>query len=160
MTRRRPWGPALGPTLALALALAEVMAGEGGDARGAQLVVVAALEHHPKDRRLRDLRIDLARTLREPGPLAEALQARGSPDDLLEAARVMHLQVGDGARALRLYSRVLADAKRHTDDPEHARRLAAALEGLVKLRVEDGDTEGAMEFMDKQLTEVEGPSIR
>src|SRR5262249_32307687 len=39
-------------------------------------------------------------------------------------------------------------------------RLASALEGLVKLRVEDGDIAGAMEFMDKQLAEVEGPDIR
>ncbi|MEM9460956.1 MAG: tetratricopeptide repeat protein, partial [Myxococcota bacterium] len=146
--------------LAMALTLAEVMADEGGDARGAQQVVLTTLTHHPSETQLSDLRVDLARTLRDPGPLAEALQARGEAEDLLEAARVVHRQLDDGARALRLYSRVLADAKRRSDDPDHARRLAAALEGLVNLRVEDGDIDGAMEFMDKQLTEVKGPAIR
>lgn len=146
--------------LALATTLAEVMANEGGDASGAQQVVLAALEHHPRKPRLAELRVELARALRDPESLAEALQARGTPQDLLEAAALVHQQLDDGARALRLYSRVLADAKRNTGDPAQARRLAAALEGLVKLRVEDGDIDGAMEFMDKQLTEIEGPAIR
>ena len=61
---------------------------------------------------------------------------------------------------MRLFSRVLADAKRHTEAPDSGRHLAVALEGLVQLRIADGDTDGAMEFMDKQLAEVEGPAIR
>ena len=146
--------------LDLALGLAEVMADEGGDARSAQQVLDSTLEHHPTDTRLLDRRVALATTLRDPSALADALMARGNPDDQLEAARVVQRELSDGPRALRLYSRVLADAKRKPDDPDHTRRLAAALEGLVELRVEDGDIDGAMAFMDKQLAEVEGPSIR
>ncbi len=146
--------------LALALGLAQVMADEGGDARGAQQVLEATLEHHPQDPELLDRRVALATTLRDASALADALTGRGHPDDQLEAARVVHRDLADGPRALRLYSRVLADAKRKPDDPDHARRLAAALEGLVELRVQDGDIDGAMSFMDKQLAEVEGPSIR
>ncbi len=152
--------PASERALALALVLADVLADEGGDARGALQVIETALQHHPDEARLRDRRVALARTLRDPVAMSEALQARGGPDDLLEAALLLHRELGDGARALRLYSRVLADAKRHSGDAAHTRRLAAAVEGLVKLRIEDGDIDGAMEFMDKQLAEVEGPSIR
>lgn len=146
--------------LAMATELADVMADEGGDARGARPVVEAALEHHPRDPGLVDRRVALARTLHDQAGLVDALQGRGGPDDLLEAARLLHHELSDGARAMRLYSRVLSNAKRASDDPAQARRLAAALEGLVKLRVSDGDTEGAMEFMDRQLAEVEGPAIR
>jgi tetratricopeptide (TPR) repeat protein len=158
--RLRALAPSSERALGLSLTLAEVMAEEGGDARGALQVIEAASEHHEGDVRLRDRSVALCRTLREPAALVEALQARGEPDDLLEAARLLHREVGDGARALELYSRVLAEAKLHSDQEAHARRLAAALEGLVKLRVEDGDIAGAMDFMDKQLAEVEGPTIR
>ncbi|MCB9716374.1 MAG: tetratricopeptide repeat protein [Myxococcales bacterium] len=146
--------------LALAIELADVMADEGGDARGAQPVIETALEHHPKSRELLDRRVALARTLHEPAALVEALQGRGTANDLLEAARLLHHELASGPRAMRLYSRVLGDAKRSSGDPAQARRLAAALEGLVELRVGDGDIDGAMEFMDKQLAEVEGPAIR
>lgn len=158
--RVRTLTPASERALTLSLTLAEVMAEEGGDARGALAVIEAALAHHEGDARLRERRVALCRTLHEPAALADALQARGEPNDLLEAARLLHREVGDGARARRLYSRVLAEAKRHAGEEAHARRLASALEGLVKLRIEDGDIAGAMEFMDKQLAEVEGPSIR
>jgi tetratricopeptide (TPR) repeat protein len=102
----------------------------------------------------------LARAVHDEALLAESLAALPDPDGLLEAADLLRTRLHDSARAVRLYSRVLAESKVATEDPESGRRLASALEGLVRLRVDDGDIAGAMDFMDRQLAEMRGPSIR
>jgi tetratricopeptide (TPR) repeat protein len=147
-------------TIALAVALADVLAEDGHDPKGAMEVIAEALERDPADTQLLTRRVDLARELHDLPVLGEALQELGSPENILEAADLLRRRLGDGARAMRLYSRVLADAKRDAEDPANADRLARALEGLVALRVEDDDTAGAMEFMDRQLAELTGSAIR
>lgn len=146
--------------VALATSLAEVIEQDGHDPKGALEVVTSALARDPGAEPLLRLRVRLARALHDLPLLAEGLAALGEAPHLLEAADLLRSKLGDGARALRLYSRVLAEAKRDPEDPRAARMLAQALEGLVSLRVEDGDTQGAMEFMDRQLAELTGASIR
>lgn len=144
----------------LTRALATVLDEEGHDPNGALEVVETALHALPGEARLLVKKVLYARAVHEQTKLAEALEALGTPAELLEAADLYRTDLGESARALRLYSRVLADAKAQTDDPASARHLAASLEGLVQLRVDDGDIEGALEFMDGQLAEVTGPTIR
>lgn len=146
--------------VALAIALAEVLDADGHDPRGALEVVTEAIDWAPEDRRLLELRTKLARAVHDLPLLAESLAAVPGNENLLEAADILRTQLDDGPRALRMYSRVLADAKAAPEDPLAPRLMASALEGLVKLRVEDGDIEGAMGFMDRQLSEITGPSIR
>lgn len=144
----------------LASALAEVLDTDGHDPRGALDVIEEALERQPEHQTLLRARANLARALHDPVRLAESLALLDDADAQLEAADLMRGPVHDGARAVRLYSRVLAEAKKKPDNGKNRRRLAAALEGLVELRVQDGDIKGAMEFMDRQLAEMKGPAIR
>lgn len=144
----------------LSLALAEVLEVDGHDPRGALDVIEAALALDETSLVLQQRRAELARQLHDLPLLAESLAALPGHDNLLEAADLLRTRLGDGARALRMYSRVLAETKQKSDDPAQAEHLAAALEGLVRLRVEDGDIDGAMGFMDRQLSEVDDPSIR
>lgn len=144
----------------LTRALATVLDEEGHDPNGALEIVEAALLAHPRDGRLLVKKVLYARAAHEETTLAEALEALGGPTELLEAADLYRTRLGGSARALRLYSRVLAEAKSHADDPATARHLAASLEGLVQLRVDDGDIQGALEFMDAQMAEVTGHTIR
>jgi tetratricopeptide (TPR) repeat protein len=144
----------------LATALAEVLDTDGHDPRGALEVVEQALRTQPEHQTLLRARADLARALHDAVRLGESLAMLDDPDAQLEAAHLMRGPVQDGARAVRLYSRVLAEAKKQPDNVKNRRRLAQALEGLVELRVQDGDIKGAMEFMDRQLAEMKGPAIR
>jgi tetratricopeptide (TPR) repeat protein len=144
----------------LALMLAEVLDSDGHDPRGALEVVEQALAAQPEQQELLRARADLARALHDPVRLGESLALLDDPDAQLEAANLMRGPVRDGPRAVRLYSRVLAEAKKQPDNAKNRRRLALALEGLVELRVQDGDIKGAMEFMDRQLAEMKGASIR
>ncbi len=146
--------------VALTRALATVLDEEGHDPGGALAVIETALASRPKDGRLLVKKVLYARAIHDQTKLGEALEALGGPAELLEAADLYRGPLDDGTRALRLYSRVLAESKERTDDPTASRFLAASLEGLVQLRVEDGDIAGALEFMDGQLAEVTGPSIR
>lgn len=144
----------------MAAALAEVLDREDHDPRGALAVIAAALAAHPGDHTLLRTQVKLARTVHDEAMLVESLAALPDADGVLEAADLLRTRLHDSARAVRLYSRVLAESKVATDDPESPRRLASALEGLVRLRVDDGDIGGAMEFMDRQLAEMRGPTIR
>ena len=148
----------------LTQALATIVDEEGHDPAGALAVVETALESQPdggpSQNKLLLKQVVYARATHEQDKLAHALEALGTPEELLEAANLYRGALGEGARALRLYSRVLAESKKQADDPAAARLLAASLEGLVQLRVDDGDIRGALEFMDGQLAEVTGPSIR
>lgn len=144
----------------LSLALAEVLDVDGHDPKGALQVIIDALAHDEEAPALLERRAELARELHDLPLLADSLAALPGNDNLLEAADLLRTRLDDGARALRMYSRVLAEAKQHPDDPTQAEHLAAALEGLVRLRIADGDIDGAMGFMDRQLSEVTGPSIR
>jgi tetratricopeptide (TPR) repeat protein len=146
--------------VAMTTQLASVLDSEGHDPKGALEVVNTALEDHPKDATLLRQRAKYARALHDLPQLAAALSALSDPDALLEAANLFRGPLDDGAKAVRLYSRVLAEAKKDPDDTHNARLLASALEGLVRLRIDDGDIQGAMEFMDKQLAEMTGSSIR
>ena len=144
----------------MSIALAEVLDQEDHDPRGAIAVVASALARHPGDGTLLRAQAKLARGLHDDALLVESLAALPDPDGVLEAADLLRTRLHDSARAVRLYSRVLAESKIATEDPESGRRLAGALEGLVRLRVDDGDIGGAMEFMDRQLAEMRGPTIR
>ncbi|HWB79580.1 MAG TPA: tetratricopeptide repeat protein, partial [Nannocystaceae bacterium] len=144
----------------LAAALAEVMDQEGHDPKGALAVIAGALERRPGNAALLRAQGKLARAVHDEPLLVESLAALPDPDGLLEAADLLRTRLKDSARAVRLYSRVLAEAKAAVDDPEAPRRLASALEGLVRLRIDDRDIAGAMEFMDRQLAEMKGPTIR
>ncbi len=144
----------------LTRALATVLDEEGHDPSGALAVIETALEAHPEERRLLVKKVLYARAVHDQTKLGEALEALGTPAELLEAADLYRSALDDSAHALRLYSRVLAESKKRTDDPAATRLVAASLEGLVQLRVDDGDIHGALKFMDGQLAEVTGPSIR
>ncbi|MBP7288581.1 MAG: tetratricopeptide repeat protein [Nannocystaceae bacterium] len=144
----------------VATALAEVLDREDHDPKGALAVIAAALAQRPGVAALLRAQAKLARAVHDEALLVESLAALPDSDGLLEAADLLRARLHDNARALRLYSRVLAEAKVAADDPESPRRLASALEGLVRLRVDDGDIAGAMEFMDRQLAEMKGPTIR
>ena len=144
----------------LTRALAEVLDDEGHDPEGALAVVETALERLPDEGRLQVKKALYARAVHAPAKLAEALESLGDAASLLEAATLHRASLGNSAHALRLYSRVLAEAKQRSDEADAARHLAASLEGLVQLRVDDGDIHGALEFMDGQLAEVTGPTIR
>lgn len=144
----------------LTRALATVLDEEGHDPSGALAVIETALESTPEEGRLLVKKVLYARAVHDLAKLGEALEALGTSAELLEAADLYRSSLGDGAHALRLYARVLAESKKRTDDPAATRLLAASLEGLVQLRVDDGDIHGALEFMDGQLAEVTGPSIR
>lgn len=148
----------------LTRALATVLDEEGHDPNGALEVIETGLEAMPDEGRLLVKKVLYARAVHEQRKLAEALEALGTPQELLEAADLYRAVLGESAHALRLYSRVLAEAKtqatNQADDLASARHLAASLEGLVRLRVDDGDINGALEFMDGQLAEVTGPAIR
>ncbi|MEM6295755.1 MAG: tetratricopeptide repeat protein [Myxococcota bacterium] len=144
----------------LTCALAGVLDEEGHDPRGALDVVLSALEEHPEQGRLLVKKADYARAVHDQAVLAEALAELGTPEGTLEAADLYRGPLHDSGKALRLYSRVLAESKKQPDDAAASRRLAASLEGLVKLRIEDGDIPGALDFMDGQLEEMTGPTIR
>ncbi|MBX7078918.1 MAG: tetratricopeptide repeat protein [Nannocystaceae bacterium] len=144
----------------LAIALADVLDREDHDPRGAIGIVAEALTRRPGVAALLRAQGRLARAVHDEALLVESLAALPDADGLLEAADLLRTRLRDNARAVRLYSRVLAEAKVASDDPESPRRLAAALEGLVRLRVDDGDIGGAMDFMDRQLAEMRGPTIR
>lgn len=142
-------------------ALADVLDRDGHDPKGSLEVIREALQTlGDDDTWLLRIQARLARTLHDSALLAEALSKLPDLDALLEAGDLFRSVLGESHKALRLYSRVLAEAKQDPDDPEHARRLAAALEGLVKLRLDSGDPQGAMAFMDEQLEEMRGPAIR
>src|SRR5690606_19610983 len=81
-------------------------------------------------------------------------------------------RLADPTRAEADYRRVLDRAKReqaelsrkpHTDELERdawAARLTGAIEGLVRLRMDSGDLAGATSFMDEQLAELQGDTLR
>jgi tetratricopeptide (TPR) repeat protein len=144
----------------MAIALAEVLDREDHDPRGALTVVSQTLAIHAGEPQLLRAQAKLARAVHDDALLVESLAALPDPDGVLEAADLLRTRLRDTARAVRLYSRVLAESKGAPEDPESPRRLASALEGLVRLRVDDGDIAGAMEFMDRQLAEMKGPTIR
>jgi tetratricopeptide (TPR) repeat protein len=144
----------------MAIALAEMLDRDEHDPRGALTVIGRALSIRQGEPALVKAQAKLARAVHDEALLAESLAALPDPDGLLEAADLLRTRLHDSARAVRLYSRVLAESKVASEDPESGRRLASALEGLVRLRVDDGDIAGAMDFMDRQLAEMRGPSIR
>lgn len=146
--------------VAMTTSLTTILDEDGHDPKGALEVVNVALDEHPSDAELLALRAHFARALHDLPQLAAALGAMSDGDSMLEAAALYRGPLDDGAKAVRLYSRVLAEAKKDPDDADCARRLASSLEGLVKLRVEDGDIRGAMEFMDKQLAEMPRGTIQ
>lgn len=144
----------------LTVALAEVLEREGHDPRGALAAIADALTAFPGTPELLRAQARIARIVHDEKLLVDSLAALPDADGLLEAADLLRTRLKDNARAVRLYSRVLAEAKAAADDPESGRRLASALEGLVRLRIDDGDIHGAMDFMDRQLAEMRGPTIR
>ncbi len=144
----------------LSEALARALHEDGHDAAAALAVVDETLERVPNTESFLRLRVELARSTQDMARLVDSLAALPDLDGILEAADLARTRTKDPPLAIRLYSRVLAEAKGAASEPESARRLAAAIEGLVKLRMDEGDVTGAMEFMDRQLAEMEGPTIR
>src|SRR5690606_17180628 len=95
----------------LTRALANVLDEEGHDPSGALAVIQAALVPAPTEARPLVQKVLYARAVHERAKRAEPLEALGTPAELLEAADLYRTELGQSARALRLYSRVLADAK-------------------------------------------------
>lgn len=144
----------------LASTLARSLYDEANSAEGALKVVQKALKDSPDSQELLELRAEFARILNDLPLVVDSLSALPDLDGLIEAANIARMSLMDGARATRLYARVLAQAKAEPDDTESGGHLVAAIEGLVRVRIDDGDLAGAMEFMDAQLSELEGGTVR
>ncbi|MBK7826249.1 tetratricopeptide repeat protein [Nannocystis sp.] len=103
-------------------------------------------------------KVALARAQNDPAALVDGLALLGLPDGLLEAATLARSKLGDPELAAQLYTRVLAI--RIPGDPQQGKRLSAAIEGLVRLRIEAGDIDGADALMDAQLAELADTELR
>ncbi len=140
--------------------LTEALFDDAHDPAGAFEVLQAGLERFDGNELLLQLQAKLARVRNDLSLLVSTLSKLGSHDGHLEAADIARQQLGDSGRATRLYARVLAASKSTTSDDTKAARLTRAVEGLVQLRIDSGDTEGAIQFMDEQLSEVDDPRLR
>ncbi|WP_146157960.1 tetratricopeptide repeat protein, partial [Enhygromyxa salina] len=152
----------------LSFTLARVLHEEGKRHAAALELLTRALELTPDDHELITLRTKLARALNDQAMLVDGLERLGDPDGVLEAADIARRRLAQPERAEVAYRRILDAAKRETSDqsrgPEFiaswATRLTRAIEGLVRLRIDAGDLDGATAFMDEQLSELSGDSIR
>jgi Tfp pilus assembly protein PilF len=153
--------------LKIAGALADALEHEAADPGAALAAIDAALaavpnreEGPPQPGRtaLVARKVALARARRDTAGLIEGLALLGLPDGLLEAAGLARQTLGDRELAAQLYTRVLAS--RVPGDPQQPRRLSAAIEGLVRLRIEAGDIDGADALMDAQLAELADTNLR
>ncbi len=141
-------------------ALAKILADEAQEPDDALALVEAALKHTPNAPLLLLRRTELARALHDIPLLVDSLAGLADLDGWLEAAELARTRLRNPARALELYAKVLAQSRIAVNDPNATRRTVSAIEGLVRLRIEDRDVEGAMEFMDRQLAEVKGSTVR
>ncbi|WP_181197513.1 tetratricopeptide repeat protein, partial [Enhygromyxa salina] len=156
----------------LSLTLARVVHEEGKRHAVALELVERALELSADDHELLTLRTKLARALNDMPLLVDGLERLGEPDGVLEAADIARKRLDEPDRAEAAYRRVLALAKGERgvepsasapesgDDTDWATRLTRSIEGLVRLRIDADDIEGATAFMDEQLAELAGSSIR
>ena len=144
---------------ALSIALATHLLDSSDDPEAAREVVDSALKALPDNAGLLRKRVDLSRRTHDLRALVGALAALPEAAGHLEAADIARTQLKDNQLASRIYSRVLTDAKAGGDDPHAVRRQFRAIEGMVQIRTSEEDTEGAIAFMDKQLAEVEEPSV-
>ncbi|MBL9102894.1 MAG: tetratricopeptide repeat protein [Myxococcales bacterium] len=153
--------------LKLSGALADALETEARDPRAALAAIDAALaavpvpedsEPAPARAALVARKVTLARAMGDAAALIDGLTALAQPDGLLEAATLARDVVGDRELATQLYTRVLAT--RVPGDPAQQKRLSAAIEGLVRLRIEAGDIEGADALMDAQLAELADAELR
>lgn len=153
--------------LKLSGALADALEHEAHDAPAALAAIDAALsavpvpedsEPPPARTALLARKVALARAQKDTATLIAGLTELAQPDTLLEAAALARDVTGDRELAAQLYTRVLAT--RIPGDPQQNRRLSAAIEGLVRLRIEAGDIEGADALMDAQLAELEDAELR
>ncbi len=153
--------------LKIAGALADALEHEANDPAAALAAIDAALAAVP----LREdgpplpgrtalvaRKVSLARAQHDVPALIDGLALLGLPDGLLEAAGLARKALGDRELATQLYTRVLAS--RVSGDPQQPRRLSAAIEGLVRLRIEAGDIDGADALMDAQLAELADAELR
>jgi len=124
---------------AIALALASILSGEVGDLTEATATIEEALGECPQHRELLRERASLARRTDDLPVLVDTLERLGDPDGLLEAAPLAAVALADAEWSARLYDRVLeADG---SGDPRANARIAAALAGLVDLRLAAGDND-------------------
>lgn len=144
----------------LSISLARLLSTHAKDPEAALEVVEKALSQVPKDAELLRVRVEIARQAHDLRALVQGLSDLSDPDGHLEAAELARTQLGDPQLSSRLFGRVLADAKAEVADPRAVRRQFRAIEGLVQLRIDDNDTAGAIQFMDRQLEEVEDPSVK
>ncbi|HEY0136304.1 MAG TPA: tetratricopeptide repeat protein, partial [Nannocystis sp.] len=103
-------------------------------------------------------KVALARAQGDAAALIDGLSSLAHPDGLLEAAALARSALGDRELATQLYTRVLAT--RNPSDPQQGKRLSSAIEGLVRLRIEAGDIDGADALMDAQLAELADTELR
>jgi tetratricopeptide (TPR) repeat protein len=149
-------------------ALADALEHEAGDPEAALMAIDEALAAVPAPEdgaapppgrtALVARKVALARAQGDDAALIAGLTLLGHPDGLLEAAGLARDKLHDNELATQLYTRVLAS--RVPGDPQQGKRLSAAIEGLVRLRIEAGDIEGADALMDAQLAELEDTLLR
>jgi tetratricopeptide (TPR) repeat protein len=153
--------------LKIAGALADALEHEAADPTAALAAIDAALAavpiredgpSQPGRTALVARKVSLARAQNDTPALIDGLALLGLPDGLLEAAALARKALGDRELATQLYTRVLAI--RVPGDPQQPRRLSAAIEGLVRLRIEAGDIDGADALMDAQLAELADAELR
>jgi thioredoxin-like negative regulator of GroEL len=144
----------------ISLALSEILENEAHDRDAAMLVIEEALAGAPDDYDLLQRRAVLARALADYPVVVDTLAQLGDPDGLLEAADLARTRLLDPDWAARLYSQVLSGADKHSADPDGARRLSAAIEGLVHLRLSAGDLSGADALISDQLATIPQAELR
>lgn len=150
----------------IACAFADALEQEAGEPRSALAVIDEALAAIPAEftfatagrSTLVARKVALARAQLDHAALVDGLALLGQPDGLLEAASLARSKLGDPELAAQLYTRVLAT--RVPGDPQQSKRLSAAIEGLVRLRIEAGDIDGADALMDAQLAELADTELR
>jgi tetratricopeptide (TPR) repeat protein len=153
--------------LKLSGALADALEHEAHDPQAALAAIDAALaavpvpedsEPAPARVALVARKVALARAQKHTEALISGLTELAQPDGLLEAAALARDVLGDRETATQLYTRVLAT--RIPGDPQSNKRLSSAIEGLVRLRIDAGDIEGADALMDAQLAELGDTELR
>jgi lipopolysaccharide biosynthesis regulator YciM len=150
----------------LACAFADALEQEAHEPHTALAVIDEALAAIPADfsaattgrADLVARKVALARAQQDHAALVDGLALLGQPDGLLEAAALARGKLGDPELAAQLYTRVLAT--RVPGDPQQGKRLSTAIEGLVRLRIEAGDIDGADALMDAQLAELADTELR
>jgi tetratricopeptide (TPR) repeat protein len=144
---------------AAAAQLAATCLASGATARAILDELAEATALDPSDAELRALEARLAREVGDDARLVAALAASPDTASVLEAAALATSRLGDRVLATRLFARAQAETRACTDEAElelHRR----AIEGLVQIRLGDGDTASALDWMARQVEAIQPPRAR